>query len=53
MEPATTKAEEYRREAERADKLAQTATDEAKREFYSTIAGRWRDMAEYAEKKGL
>jgi hypothetical protein len=53
MEPAQTKAADYRREAERAEKLAETAPNEAKRQFYSTLAGRWRDMAEYAEKKGL
>ena len=51
MERAATKAEEYQREAERADRLAEEATSgEADRQFYLLLAKRWRKMAAVAER---
>jgi len=49
MERAATKAEEYRHEAEKADRLAEAAPEEAERQFYRILATRWREMAELAE----
>jgi hypothetical protein len=51
MEPATAKAEEYRHQAEKADRLAEAASEEAEQQFYRTLAKRWREMADVAERQ--
>jgi hypothetical protein len=46
------KAEEYRREAEKAEKMAEASRDQSVREQYGDIAKKWRELAAQAEKQG-
>ncbi len=46
------KAEEYRRQADDADKKATVVTDAQAKAIYRNIAAHWRAMAEQAERNG-
>jgi hypothetical protein len=46
------KAEEYRRNAEDAEKKASEVTDAQAEAIYRNIAAHWRAMAEQAERNG-
>ena len=47
------KAEEYRRKADEAEKHAAVVKDEAAKAIYRNIASHWRQMAEQAERYGF
>ncbi len=49
----TTKAEEYRRKAEEADRLAHELAGSAMAKLYGWIATRWREMAAQVERQNL
>lgn len=46
------KAEDFRRRAEEADKQAEEAKDSQAREFYRKAAAQWRLLADKAERDG-
>jgi len=46
------KAEQYRRKAEEAEKQAAGVKDEAAKAIYRNIAAHWRELAEQTERRG-
>ena len=46
------KVQEYRRNAEEAEKQAASVTDEIAKATYHNVAAHWRELADKAERRG-